>query len=67
MNWLVRLFRGSSPCRHSVNSVSQAWRDVNGTPMSSFRCLDCGFFEEGHVYADDWEAKTVFVVNGVVE
>ena len=67
MNILARLFRKKKRyCLHRKNYIAHKWIE-NNTPMVDFRCLDCGYFDIGHVHAEDtnnWKTESIYVDNG---
>lgn len=38
-------------CKHDKNYRFESFFNEDGTPMSSFQCYNCGYKDEGHVYA----------------
>jgi hypothetical protein len=56
-------------CDHKQNFVEKTWKAADGTPMTYFHCLDCGFTDEGHVHADgcDWPDRRLVFRGGVFQ
>lgn len=66
-DWLINLFRSKhKPCDHKKNYESSSWLLKDGTPMTRFKCHDCGWFDMGHVHGDSegWPCQRVVVKNG---
>lgn len=58
----IRSFFKKKPCDHKRDYLSKTWIE-NNTPMVKFECYECGYSDEGHVYADveKWETKQIRV------
>jgi hypothetical protein len=62
-NWLFKQYRKLQNWWHPVclhpQIQSNKWLDKNDTPMVTSWCPDCGWHDEGHVYADpaSWIAQ----------
>lgn len=41
--------RVDTGCQH-LRGTETKWLDKDGTPMMSFSCPDCGFYDTGHVH-----------------
>lgn len=51
-------------CDHSQNIRHRKYHSNDGTPMIETECFDCGYTDNGHVYADDWEDSLIIRQNG---
>lgn len=56
-------------CCHDKNVRHEKYHLSDGTPMIKTKCLDCGYIDEGHVYADseNWMDGVVIRKNGMTE
>ncbi len=51
-------------CDHKRNVRHLKYHLNDGTPMIETQCLDCGFTDRGHVYANEWKDELVLIING---
>jgi len=69
-NLLQKIFgiREEKVCNHDKNYRKLKFFAPDGTPMIDFACHDCGYKDEGHVYADvkDWENNLIIACQGKI-
>lgn len=60
INWMF------PKCQHNKNRNTTTWLAEDGTPMVESYCLDCGWRDYGHVYADskDYECRVIIIRQG---
>jgi len=62
---MFRFFK-KKKCLHLKNVRYKRYFSSDGTPMVETNCLDCGYYDNGHVYCnpEDWENRLVIIKNG---